>query len=95
MSDRPGAAWAPAAVALALFAAVGVAQLDESDPPRGTEVTSSRHDARAAIDYVRGEGSLRPDYHRYYGVALEVPLLLVERALAASTAAPPVSAAPC
>ena len=65
----------------ALFAIAGVAILD--DYGVGQDEVVQRQIARANADYI-ATGSVDRLYiedHRYYGVALEMPLLLIERAL--------------
>ncbi len=69
-------------VALALFAAAGVAVLD--DYGLGDDEFQQRKNTYASFDYIVGAAdSLRLEqrYHRYYGVAFELPLIAVERAL--------------
>ena len=71
---------APAAIVLAVFAAVGVAVLD--DYGVSYDEPQSRSNAVVAIDYVLGDGVLPVGGHdRYYGVSFEAPLLLAERLL--------------
>ena len=80
---------APVVVVLTLFAAVGVAVLD--DYGVSADESSQRMMAVVAADYVFGDGALIGDgpqtnlfnlYHnRYYGVSFEAPLLLAERLL--------------
>ena len=79
---------APAAIVLALFAAVGVAVLDDYGVT-ADELTSHTY-AVVAADYVFGDGVLigdgavawyMHDSDRYYGVSFEAPLLLAERLL--------------
>ena len=72
--------WAQALALCALFAIVGVAVLDDygvvGDEPhqRGT--------ATVVADYALGVSEEPPSGHdRYYGVVIEMPLLLAERAL--------------
>ena len=82
MAGFAAARCAPAAAALvvlAVFAAVGVAVLD--DYGVAADEYSSRRDGQAAIDYVLGNGPLRNGHDRYYGVSFEAPLLLVEHLL--------------
>ena len=81
-TDYP-AAW-PAALALALFAAVGAAVLD--DYGVGIDADQQRAVGQAAVDYVLGDtdAAWTDDvrwYNRYYGVAFEAPLILAERLL--------------
>ena len=77
LADLP---WAPAAIAVALFAVVSIAFVHGyglSDDTR-----TQRRIAQMNIDYALGAGDLptaRSD--RYYGVAFEAPLILVERLL--------------
>jgi len=70
-----------AIVALAVFAVVGVAVLDDYGMTLDSE--SHRTIGRLAFDYILGdEDSLIEGHHdRYYGVAFEVPLIAVERLL--------------
>ena len=71
---------APAAIVLAVFAAVGVAVLD--DYGVSIDERLQRGMAVAAIDYVFGDGALLiGDHDLYYGVSFEAPLLLAERLL--------------
>ena len=69
------------ALALCLaFAAIGVAVLDDYgigwDEPRQQRI------AEASLSYILGDSdALSSDSDRFYGVAFELPLLLVERAL--------------
>ncbi len=72
--------WAPAAVLVALFAVVGIAVVDTYGV--STDEPKQRSIAQMNIDYALGTGNL-PTYRsdRYYGVAFEAPLLLVERLL--------------
>ena len=73
--------WAQAFALCALFAVAGVAALD--DYGVGVDVTAQRQITSANADYIiTGDtaGLYKKDY-RYYGVAFEIPLLLVERAL--------------
>ena len=78
MSGRV-AAFAPAALALAVFALVGVAAVDDFGVPVDEPLIRSY--ATDVIDYLRGVGDLAPSKDRYYGVAFEMPLLLAERLL--------------
>ena len=69
-------------IALALFAAAGLAVLD--DYGLGDDEFQQRKNTYASFDYIVGNAdSLRLEqrYHRYYGVAFELPLIAVERAL--------------
>ena len=77
---------APALVVLAVFAAVGVAVLD--DYGVSFDEPGTRNLAVVAADYVLGDGDLtdHSDHHpyrsnRYYGISFEAPLLLAERLL--------------
>ncbi len=70
---------APPLVVLAVFAAVGVAVLD--DYGVSVDEPAARGRGVAAIDYVLGDGPLLTDSDRYYGVSFEAPLLLTERLL--------------
>ena len=87
------AAWAPATLALAVFAVVGVAVLDDYDP--WNDARNQRHIGKIALNSVLpGAGDLPADQaipgvglpstdptERYYGVAFEALLVLVERLL--------------
>jgi len=72
-----------AIVALAIFAAVGVAVLD--DYGIGVDEWGQRRIGSVALDYVLGDESaplaIRDLADRHYGVAFEVPLIVVERLL--------------
>ena len=75
--------WAQAAVACALFAVAGIAVLD--DYGVFWDETDHRRIAVTHADYIAtGDiSSISQDHdiaHRYYGMALDIPLLLVERA---------------
>ena len=71
---------APAVVVLAVFAAVGVAVLDDYGVSWDEGV--SRNIAVVAADYVFGDGALlTTDADRYYGISFLAPLLLAERLL--------------
>ncbi len=75
--------WAQALAACALFAVVGVVVLD--DYGVSLDESTQRHIARLNADYIAtGDISeLASDEniaHRFYGVALEMPLLLAESA---------------
>ena len=77
LADLP---WAPAAITVALFAVVGIAVVDGYGVSNDTNW--QRVIAQMNIDYALGTGDLpttRSD--RYYGVAFEAPLILVERLL--------------
>ena len=68
------------AVALALFAAVGLAVLD--DYGAGDDAWHQWHIGARALDYILGDADeLLADHNRYYGVAFELPLSAVERVL--------------
>ena len=72
--------WAQALAVCALFAIVGVAVLDDYGVT-GDEIPQ-RHVAAVIVNYALGVSEEPPPWHeRYYGVAFEMPLLLVERAL--------------
>ena len=69
-------------VALALFAAVGIAVFD--DYGITSDEGLQRKIGYASLDYILGneDAPLDEDEHdRFYGVAFEIPLILVERAL--------------
>ena len=73
--------WAQALALCALFAIAGVAALD--DYGVAVDVTAQRQITSANADYIiigDTAGLYKKDY-RYYGVAFEMPLLLLERAL--------------
>ena len=75
--------WAQALAACALFAIAGIAVLD--DYGVSLDESTQRHIARLNADYIAtGDISeLAADEniaHRFYGIALEMPLLLAERA---------------
>ena len=74
-----GAPWAPAAIVVALFAVVGIAVVD--DYGVSTDEFAQREIAQMNIDYALGTGDLPFNHDRYYGVAFEAPLVLVERLL--------------
>ena len=91
---RGRAPFAAAALALAAFAAVGVAVLDDYGVPADED--TQRLIGQAAVNYVLpGAADLPADraihdpdygpvlepYDRYYGVAFEAPLVLAERLL--------------
>ena len=72
--------WAQALALCALFAIAGVAVFD--DYGLGWDEFDQRRTARANVDYALGASQEPPILHdRYYGVAIEMPLLLAERAL--------------
>ena len=79
--------WAQALALCALFAIVGVAVMD--DYGMNWDETDQRRIARANADYILGvseyavgiEQNPPLPHNRYYGIAFEMPLLLVERAL--------------
>ena len=89
MSDRAAAgpaaraAWAPAALALAVFAVAGAAVLD--DYGVAYDEDKQRLIGQQAFNYARGEPGGPPANlkasDRYYGVAFEAPLILAERLL--------------
>ena len=62
-----------------LFAAVGVAVLD--DYGVGLDAFAQRNIAIDNAGYITGDNPLRSELHHFYGVAFELPLLLVERIL--------------
>ena len=73
--------WAQALALCALFAIAGVAVLD--DYGVGWDAHYQRHTAAAVADYALGVSEEPPGLYvpdRYYGVAFEMPLLLLERA---------------
>ena len=77
--------WAQALALCALFAVVGVAVVD--DYGSSGDATAHHRSAAAAADYIATgnidrivQGLSRKDLH-YYGLAIEMPLLLLERAL--------------
>ena len=68
-----------ALLALALFLAGGLAVLD--DYGMTTDELLQRSKPIATIEFLQGDrGALPPGHNKFYGVALELPLLLVERA---------------
>ena len=68
------------AVALALFAAVGLAVLD--DYGAGPDEWHQWRIGARALDYILGDAdALLADHNRYYGVAFELPLSVIERVL--------------
>ena len=72
--------WAQALVLCALFAIAGVAILD--DYGMALDENYHRRTTIAVADYTLGVSEEPPHGHdRYYGVAFEMPLLLMERAL--------------
>ena len=72
--------WRDALIALIAFAAVGAALLD--DYGVSMDESAQRSYGEAAIAYVLGDaGALPADHNRYYGVAFEAPLVLIERLL--------------
>ena len=79
-APNAGAPWAPAAIVVALFAVLGIAVVDDFGV--STDEFTQREIAQINIDYALGTGGL-PTYasDRYYGVAFEAPLILVERLL--------------
>ena len=77
LADLP---WAPAAIAVALFAVVSIALVDGYGLAGDTR--RQRVIAQMNIDYVLGAGDPPTRARdRYYGVAFEAPLILVERLL--------------
>ena len=81
--------WAQALALCALFAIAGIAVVD--DYGVGWDAPNQRQTAAAVADYALGvsEGTPYKYMHdRYYGVAFETPLLLVERALGLQDARP-------
>ena len=67
-------------VALAVFAVVGVAVLD--DYGIGWDEEDQRRIGYASFNYIMGdEDALRTDVTKYYGVAFELSLIAVERLL--------------
>ena len=74
--------WAQALALYALFAIVGVAVLD--DYGVSLDEANQRQTAAVVADYALGVSDGTPYWNthdRYYGVAFEMPLLLLERAL--------------
>ena len=72
--------WAQAAAICAVFAVVGVAILDDYGVPN--DEIFHRQTTATVADYTLGISEEPPRGHdRYYGVAFEMPLLLLERAL--------------
>ena len=72
--------WRDALIALAVFAALGAALLDDYGVAWDEAV--QRSIGQAAIAYAQGDaGALPPGSDRYYGAAFEAPLILVERLL--------------
>ena len=71
--------WLAAAVCLA-FAAAGVAVVD--DYGVGLDEETHRNTAISNVEYVMGDGDALPIRHeRFYGLVIDLPLLLMERAL--------------
>ena len=70
---------APAIVALAVFAAVGLTVLD--DYGVAMDEFRQRWSAKTTIKYVLGDGALLSNHNRYYGISWEAPLILVEHLL--------------
>ena len=69
-----------AAIVCLLFAAAGIAVLD--DYGVGADESWQRSIAIDNADYVMGDGDALPtDHNRFYGLAFEMPLLMAERAL--------------
>ena len=77
LADFLAARGAP--LALAAFVVVGAIIIDDYGVSWDEEWF--RIIGRAVVDYVLGDGALRTDHNRYYGVALEAPLILLERLL--------------
>ena len=79
-SRLAGLPWAPGAIVVALFAVLGIAVVDDFGV--STDEFQQRFIAQENIDYALGAGDL-PTHasDRYYGVAFEAPLILVERLL--------------
>ena len=72
--------WAQALAVCALFAVAGVAVLDDYGVSKDEHV--QRQTAAVVADYTLGVSNEPPlGDDRYYGVAFEMPLLLIERAL--------------
>ena len=72
--------WAHAAAVCALFAIAGVAALDDYGVP--SDENFHRRTTATVADYTLGVSEEPPHGHdRYYGLAFEMPLLLLERAL--------------
>jgi len=78
LARRPAAV---AVIALAIFAVVGAAALD--DYGVWVDETVQRKIGYASFDYILGDQDALIENHsdRYYGVAFELPLIAVERAL--------------
>ena len=73
--------WAQALALCALFAGAGVAVMD--DYGVFWDAPTQRNTAAAVVDYALGVSEEPPGWYvpdRYYGVAFEMPLLLLERA---------------
>ena len=68
-------------IALALFAIVGLIVLD--DYGIGTDEKAQREIGYAAFNYILGDADalIKGHFDRLYGVALEVPLVVIERLL--------------
>ena len=64
---------------IALFAVVSIAVVDDFGV--STDEFEQREIAQMNIDYALGNGDLPSNHNRYYGVAFEAPLVLVERLL--------------
>ena len=72
--------WRDAFIALIAFTAIGAAVLD--DYGISWDEHRQRSIGQAAVAYAQGDaGALAADHNRYYGVAFEAPLILVERLL--------------
>ena len=81
--------WAQALALCALFAIAGVAVVD--DYGVGWDAPYQRNTAAAVADYALGASEEPPNWQmhdRYYGVAFEMPLLLLEQALGLQDARP-------
>ena len=69
-----------AIIALALFAVVGVAVLD--DYGVAIDEGTQRSNGIASLDYILGDADALPNgVDRFYGVAFELPLIAIERLL--------------
>ena len=64
---------------VALFAVLGIAVVDDFGV--STDEFQQRLITQMKIDYALGTGNLSLNHNRYYGVAFEAPLILVERLL--------------
>ena len=71
---------AQGALVCAALLVVGFAVADDYSAPG--DATSSRHDAEINLDFITGKtDTLAYDHNKYYGVAFELPLFLLERSL--------------